>query len=75
MADCLQSKEPTSVLVESAEGEFLLLKRAPHKKHAGKWDLAGGGVEAGETPEQAAIKELAAKVTPPASWLRGKTTS
>lgn len=46
------------ILLESEDGKFLLLKRAPHKSHPGKWDLPGGSVEFGETFLKAAIKEL-----------------
>ncbi|MGH3133723.1 MAG: NUDIX domain-containing protein [Gaiellaceae bacterium] len=36
---------------------FLVLRRAPFKQ--GYWHLAGGGVEAGETAAEAAVRELA----------------
>lgn len=38
-------------------GRVLMLKRAADSDHAGKWCFPGGGVEPGETPEQAAIRE------------------
>ena len=28
------------------------------KHYAGKWDMTGGGVKAGETPEKAACREV-----------------
>ena len=38
---------------------LLLTRRAAHlKRHAGQWALPGGRMEAGETPEQAALREL-----------------
>ena len=38
-------------------GKFLLIRRAAGDDNGGKWDFPGGGVEDGETPEQAAIRE------------------
>jgi 8-oxo-dGTP diphosphatase len=40
------------------DGEILLLKRAEGSALAGQWYLPGGGAEAGETPEEAARREL-----------------
>lgn len=37
--------------------EFLVLLRAPFKQ--GYWHLAGGGVEPGESPADAAVREIA----------------
>jgi 8-oxo-dGTP pyrophosphatase MutT (NUDIX family) len=46
------------VLISTSDNQYLLLKRAPYKKkNPLKWDLAGGGVDAGETPLNAAIRE------------------
>lgn len=38
----------------------VLLTRRPHtlRNHAGQWALPGGRIDAGETPEQAALREL-----------------
>jgi len=44
------------VLFVSPEKEVLLMRRAG-KDHAGKWALPAGGIEKGETPEQAARRE------------------
>lgn len=42
------------------DGAVLLGLRAPHKKVAANcWDMAGGHVEAGETPEACLARELA----------------
>jgi mutator protein MutT len=49
------------VLVADEEGRpcFLLTKRAPTlRAHTGQWALPGGRVDVGETPEQAALREL-----------------
>lgn len=52
----------------------LLLTRRPHHmtRHAGQWALPGGRLDAGETPEQAALRELSEEVglaLPPAAVL------
>jgi len=49
------------VLLPDAEGRgcFLLTKRAPTlRAHTGQWALPGGRMDAGETPEAAALREL-----------------
>lgn len=47
-----------AVLVENDKGEVLLLKRGPTAPWMpGKWNLPGGTVDSGETPEQTAIRE------------------
>jgi mutator protein MutT len=47
----------------SSEPALLLTRRA-HKlrSHAGQWAMPGGRIDAGETPEQAALRELAEEV-------------
>jgi mutator protein MutT len=43
----------------SAEAAILLTRRAAGlRAHAGQWALPGGRIDAGETPEQAALREL-----------------
>jgi 8-oxo-dGTP pyrophosphatase MutT (NUDIX family) len=44
-------------LVEDG-GSVLLSRFAPHVESAGRWMLPGGGVEFGETPEQAVVREV-----------------
>jgi 8-oxo-dGTP pyrophosphatase MutT (NUDIX family) len=41
---------------------ILTLRSARLKKHAGQWALPGGRIDAGETPEQTALRELEEEV-------------
>lgn len=40
------------------EGAVLVIRRAPGVFLAGRWELPGGGVESGERPEAAAVREV-----------------
>src|SRR6201981_1823485 len=56
--------EPPIVLVAAvalvdADGRVLLAQRPAGKSMAGLWEFPGGKVDAGETPENALIRELA----------------
>lgn len=43
----------------STEAALILTRRAAHlRRHAGQWALPGGRIDEGETPEQAALREL-----------------
>ncbi len=43
----------------SARAALILTRRAPGlNRHSGQWALPGGRLDAGETPEQAALREL-----------------
>jgi 8-oxo-dGTP pyrophosphatase MutT (NUDIX family) len=44
------------VVVVRREGELLVMRRAPER--LGYWSLVSGGVEPGETPQEAAQREL-----------------
>lgn len=44
-------------LIQNAEGQVLLTRRAPQKAAALQWGCTGGGVDTGETPMQALIRE------------------
>ena len=47
----------------STQAALILTRRSGHlRKHAGQWALPGGRIDAGETPEQAALRELAEEV-------------
>lgn len=50
-----QSLQQAAGVMLLNEGKVLILRRTG--EGAGKWDFPGGGMEAGETPEQAAIRE------------------
>ncbi|WP_127784661.1 NUDIX domain-containing protein [Rhodococcus sp. X156] len=41
-----------------ADGRLLVAQRRRPPALAGKWELAGGGVEPGESPQQALVREL-----------------
>ena len=47
----------------STQAALVLTRRSGHlRRHAGQWALPGGRIDAGETPEQAALRELAEEV-------------
>ena len=48
---------PAIALVDG-DGRILLAKRPENKPMAGLWEFPGGKIEAGETPEQALIREI-----------------
>lgn len=47
------------IWIQNSKGQFLVTQRHPDKKAGGLWEFSGGGVLAGETTKQAAIRELA----------------
>ena len=52
-------KTSDSPLPGKGEGTYIMQQRSLKSKYyAGKWDMTGGGVIAGETPEEAAVREV-----------------
>jgi len=53
-------KEIAAIILENDKGEFLLYLRDNKRgiPFPGYWDLIGGHVEEGETPEQALVREV-----------------
>lgn len=50
--------EVAAAVIERPDGSFLLGRRPPNGIYAGWWEFPGGKVEAGETPQQALVREL-----------------
>lgn len=46
------------VWFQNSKGELLITLRNPNKKAGGLWEFVGGGVLAGETTAQAAVREV-----------------
>ena len=54
-----QQKEYVDVIIYSEEMEVLVLQRANYMKNfRGMWGVVGGSIEKGETPEEAALREV-----------------
>jgi 8-oxo-dGTP diphosphatase len=52
-------REFAAAIIVNQADELLLLRRSPSTlRWPGRWGIAGGGMEAGETPEQALHREL-----------------
>jgi mutator protein MutT len=52
--------EQVSLALLRRGGRVLLCHRGPHRRwYPGCWDAPGGHLEAGETPQQALVRELA----------------
>ena len=58
---------------------WLLTRRAAVSAHAGQWAMPGGRIDGGETPEQAALRELVEEVglqlSPPMRSAAASTTT
>lgn len=46
------------IWIQNSKGQLLMTQRHPDKKAGGLWEFTGGGVLAGETTKQAAMREL-----------------
>ena len=46
------------IWIQNSRGQLLMTQRHPDKKAGGLWEFTGGGVLAGETTKQAAVREL-----------------
>ncbi|HMY01358.1 MAG TPA: 8-oxo-dGTP diphosphatase MutT, partial [Agitococcus sp.] len=47
-----------AAVIHNSHGQLLLAQRPLHKHQGGLWEFAGGKVDAGETAEQALVREL-----------------
>lgn len=46
------------IIMKTVEGQYIMQQRSPKAKYSpGEWDVTGGGVTAGETTAQAAVRE------------------
>lgn len=62
--------EVAATVVRRKDGHVLLAERRPDQIAGGYWELPGGKIEPGETPERAAMRELAEEVGVTVSRLR-----
>jgi 8-oxo-dGTP pyrophosphatase MutT (NUDIX family) len=51
-------KGRVALAVVRKDGKYLLVKRSDQNSTPGKWSTVSGGIESGETPEEAAVREL-----------------
>ncbi len=50
------------VAVVHCDGRFLVIRRAAHILAGGAWCFVGGAIDAGETPQQAVVREFREEV-------------
>ncbi len=58
MAKYLTPLLVVAVALVAQDGRVLLQRRPEGTMHAGLWEFPGGKVDAGESPEQAAVREM-----------------
>lgn len=51
-------RQVVKVAVCNGAGEVLILRRSMNDTNAGQWETPGGGIDEGETPTEAAIREV-----------------
>jgi 8-oxo-dGTP diphosphatase len=47
-----------AILIDPQENAVLLLKRGETKRNPGRWDIPGGGLEPGESAQEALLREI-----------------
>lgn len=57
-------------ILRAADGRVLMAERTAAQLSAGFWELPGGKIDAGESPQQAAVRELAEEIGVEALQLR-----
>lgn len=50
------------IWIQNSKHQLLVTQRHPNKKAGGLWEFIGGGVLAGKTTKQAAVRELAEEI-------------
>jgi 8-oxo-dGTP pyrophosphatase MutT (NUDIX family) len=60
LSKAAQSRDAVAagVLIKAPDGDILFVRRSASSDHPGEWAFPGGHLEAGETPQQAAAREL-----------------
>lgn len=48
----------SAVALVAPDGQVLMQRRRLHRAHGGLWEFPGGKLEAGESPEAAALREM-----------------
>ncbi|WP_234349034.1 NUDIX hydrolase [Streptomyces sp. WM6373] len=69
MSDTTETKPAVSMAIIT-EGDRVLMVRRRQQEGKLLWAFPGGGIEAGETPEQAAVREVAEEVALEAKAVR-----
>lgn len=55
---CTFSTIDVAAVLLMHRGAVLLARRGPNSSYPGIWEIPGGKIEAGESPEQAAVREI-----------------